>query len=185
MAPTAGSTTTSGSASATFQPQESLSTPSVHPACPSDLHLLPIHSVTRTAPCGPSTTSLSVRVSFFSDFASTPMLFTSRPYYSSAVRWPHLRPLRTRPCLLSAGLKSPTSCRHPSLITKTGSAILGSGLLATAIAQELYMFNEETVIAAGYFILFAYIAKVRTLPWGANFSFCIVLFFSLWGLSVV
>ena len=50
---------------------------------------------------------------------------------------------------------------HPSLITKTGTAILGSGLLATAISQELYVFNEETVIAVGYFILFAYIAKVR------------------------
>jgi Mitochondrial ATP synthase B chain precursor (ATP-synt_B) len=51
---------------------------------------------------------------------------------------------------------------HPSLITKTGTAILGSGLLATAISQELYVFNEETVIAVGYLILFAYIAKVRT-----------------------
>jgi F-type H+-transporting ATPase subunit b len=50
---------------------------------------------------------------------------------------------------------------HPSLITKTGTAILGSGLLATAISQELYVFNEETVIAVGYFVLFAYIAKVR------------------------
>jgi Mitochondrial ATP synthase B chain precursor (ATP-synt_B) len=47
------------------------------------------------------------------------------------------------------------------LITKTGTAILGSGLLATAISQELYVFNEETVIAVGYFILFGYIAKVR------------------------
>src|SRR5258708_23057513 len=50
---------------------------------------------------------------------------------------------------------------HPSLVTKTGAAILGSGLLATAISQELYVFNEETVIAFGYIILFAYIAKVR------------------------
>jgi hypothetical protein len=59
---------------------------------------------------------------------------------------------------------------HPNLITKTGTAILGSGLLATAISQELYVFNEETVIAVGYFILFAYIAKVRL--------FSPVLFFS-------
>jgi hypothetical protein len=49
---------------------------------------------------------------------------------------------------------------HPNLITKTGTAILGSGLLATAISQELYVFNEETVIAVGYLILFGYIAKV-------------------------
>jgi F-type H+-transporting ATPase subunit b len=39
-------------------------------------------------------------------------------------------------------------------------AILGSGLLATAISQELYVFNKETVIAIGYFIFFAYIAEV-------------------------
>jgi F-type H+-transporting ATPase subunit b len=70
---------------------------------------------------------------------------------------------------------------HASLITKTGSAILGSGLLATAISQKLCVFNEETVIAVGYFILFAYIAKVRTLHWGVNFS----IFFSLGSLSVV
>jgi|SRR6266850_1454471 len=50
---------------------------------------------------------------------------------------------------------------HPSLITKTGTAILGSGLLATAISQELYVFNEETVIAVGYLALFVYIGKVR------------------------
>jgi hypothetical protein len=50
---------------------------------------------------------------------------------------------------------------HPGLITKTSTAILGSGLLTTAISQELYVFNEETVIAVGYFMLFAYIAKVR------------------------
>jgi F-type H+-transporting ATPase subunit b len=49
------------------------------------------------------------------------------------------------------------------LITKTGTAILGSGLLTVAISQELYGFNEETVIAAGYILLFAYIAKVRSL----------------------
>ncbi|TFY82126.1 hypothetical protein EWM64_g1891 [Hericium alpestre] len=51
----------------------------------------------------------------------------------------------------------------PNLITKTGAAILGSGLIATAISNELYVFNEETVIAVGYFILFGYIAKsIRT-----------------------
>jgi F-type H+-transporting ATPase subunit b len=33
---------------------------------------------------------------------------------------------------------------HPSLITKTGTAILCSGLLAAAISQELYVFNEES-----------------------------------------
>lgn len=49
----------------------------------------------------------------------------------------------------------------PSLITKTGTAVLGTGLLATAISQELYVMNEETVIFAGTFFMFAVISKVR------------------------
>lgn len=51
---------------------------------------------------------------------------------------------------------------QPGLVSKTGTAILGSGLIAAAISQELYVFNEETVILAGYAILFAYIGKVRS-----------------------
>ncbi|KIJ65432.1 hypothetical protein HYDPIDRAFT_152238 [Hydnomerulius pinastri MD-312] len=53
----------------------------------------------------------------------------------------------------------------PSLVTKTGTAILGTGLLATAISQELYVVNEETVVAAGTFILLAYIAKLIREPY--------------------
>ncbi|KAF8840390.1 ATP4, subunit B of the stator stalk of mitochondrial F1F0 ATP synthase [Paxillus ammoniavirescens] len=53
----------------------------------------------------------------------------------------------------------------PSLITKTGSAILGTGLLATAISQELYVVNEETVVAVGTFILLTYIAKLVREPY--------------------
>lgn len=49
----------------------------------------------------------------------------------------------------------------PGLVTKTGSAILGTGLLATAISQELYVMNEETVIAAGFVVLATFIARVR------------------------
>ena len=49
----------------------------------------------------------------------------------------------------------------PGLVTKTGSAILGTGLVATAISQELYVVNEESVILAGFVVLAAYIAKVR------------------------
>jgi len=47
----------------------------------------------------------------------------------------------------------------PSLVTKTGTVILGSGLAATAISQELYVMNEETVIAVGFFLLLTFIAK--------------------------
>lgn len=50
----------------------------------------------------------------------------------------------------------------PNLLTKTGSVILGSGLVATAISQELYVMNEETVIAVGFFLLLTFIAKVRS-----------------------
>jgi F-type H+-transporting ATPase subunit b len=48
----------------------------------------------------------------------------------------------------------------PSLITKTGTAVLGTGLLAAAISQELYVVNEETVLLVATFILFGYIGKV-------------------------
>jgi len=53
----------------------------------------------------------------------------------------------------------------PSLVTKTGTVVLGTGLLATAISQELYVLNEETVVFAGTFILFAYIAKLLKEPY--------------------
>ena len=49
----------------------------------------------------------------------------------------------------------------PNLITKTGSVILGTGLLATAISQELYVVNEESVILVGFVILASLIGKVR------------------------
>ena len=52
----------------------------------------------------------------------------------------------------------------PNLITKTGSVILGTGLLATAISQELYVVNEETVIAVGFVILATLIGRVRHIP---------------------
>ncbi|KAF9814331.1 hypothetical protein IEO21_05174 [Rhodonia placenta] len=64
--------------------------------------------------------------------------------------------------------KMPSS---PGLVTKTGSVILGTGLLATAISQELYVVNEETVIAAGFFILLTFIAKSVREPyrdWAEN-----------------
>ncbi|KAL6297856.1 hypothetical protein BKA93DRAFT_839417 [Sparassis latifolia] len=47
----------------------------------------------------------------------------------------------------------------PNLITRTGTAILGTGLLATAISNELYVVNEESVILVGFAVLVAFIAK--------------------------
>ena len=61
--------------------------------------------------------------------------------------------------------KMPSS---PGLVTKTGSVVLGTGLIATAISQELYVVNEETVIAAGFFVLLTFIAKVSALCLGTT-----------------
>lgn len=48
----------------------------------------------------------------------------------------------------------------PNLITKTGTAILGTGLVATAISQELYVVNEETIILIASAMFFTFLAKV-------------------------
>ena len=48
----------------------------------------------------------------------------------------------------------------PSLITKTGTALLGTGLIAAAISQELYVVNEESIVLLSSLIVFTYIAKV-------------------------
>lgn len=48
------------------------------------------------------------------------------------------------------------------LVTKTGTAILGTGLIAAAISQELYVVNNETIVVVATAILFAAIAQVRT-----------------------
>jgi len=48
----------------------------------------------------------------------------------------------------------------PSLITKTGTALLGVGAAAVAISQELYVVNEETIVLIASAIVFTYIGKV-------------------------
>lgn len=136
------------------------------------LHILPFplltclfcHSVARTTSCGCPANPLCVRLAR-SDFslpsncsAHAPPLPPSFVLYSRTMASSSSNP--PPPAERAAEIidKLPS---HPSLVTKTGTAILGSGLLATAISQELYVFNEETVIAVGFFILFGYIAKVR------------------------
>lgn len=49
----------------------------------------------------------------------------------------------------------------PSLITKTGTALLGTGLIATAISQELYVVNEESIVLIASLIVFTYLGKVN------------------------
>jgi F-type H+-transporting ATPase subunit b len=46
------------------------------------------------------------------------------------------------------------------LITKTGTALLVTGAAATAISQELYVVNEETIVLVASLIVFTYIGKV-------------------------
>ncbi|CAG7847976.1 ATP synthase subunit 4, mitochondrial Flags: Precursor [Serendipita indica DSM 11827] len=46
-----------------------------------------------------------------------------------------------------------------NIVSKTGAIVLGTGLAATAISQELYVVNEETVILAGFAILATIIAR--------------------------
>jgi len=52
-----------------------------------------------------------------------------------------------------------------SLVTKTGAVVLGTALTATAISQELYVVNEETVVLAGFLILTTYLAKILQEPY--------------------
>jgi Mitochondrial ATP synthase B chain precursor (ATP-synt_B) len=48
----------------------------------------------------------------------------------------------------------------PNLITKTGTALLGTGLIAAALSQELYVVNEESIVLIASLIVFTYIGKV-------------------------
>jgi len=47
----------------------------------------------------------------------------------------------------------------PGLVSKTGTALLGTGLAAAAISQELYVVNEESIVLLASIIVFTYIGK--------------------------
>ncbi|KAG5351953.1 ATP synthase subunit 4, mitochondrial [Termitomyces sp. J132] len=53
----------------------------------------------------------------------------------------------------------------PGLLTKTGSAILGTGLAAAAISQELYVVNEESIILIASIMFFTYLGKIIQEPY--------------------
>jgi len=53
----------------------------------------------------------------------------------------------------------------PNLITKTGTALLAAGAVATAISQELYVVNEETIVLVASLIMFTFIGKVLRDPY--------------------
>jgi len=52
-----------------------------------------------------------------------------------------------------------------SLVSKTGTVVLGTGLTAAAISSELYVVNEETVVLAGFLIIATFIARSIRQPY--------------------
>jgi F-type H+-transporting ATPase subunit b len=83
-------------------------------------------------------------------------LYGLRIYYSRSMASTNPPPPAERASEIIDKLPS-----SPNLITKTGTAILGTGVVATAISQELYVVNEESIILLASIIFFTYIAKVR------------------------
>ncbi|KAJ7230561.1 ATP synthase, partial [Mycena pura] len=53
----------------------------------------------------------------------------------------------------------------PNLITKAGTAILGTGVAAAAISSELYVINEETVLLVGSLIFLTLVARAIRQPY--------------------
>jgi len=87
--------------------------------------------------------------------AGVPQTFTSRSMSSSNPPPPSERASE----IIN---KLPSS---PNLITKTGTALLGTGLAAAAISQELYVVNEETVLLVGSAIFLGLLAKAIREPY--------------------
>ncbi|MCV2423832.1 ATPase B chain family protein, partial [Paucibacter sp. DJ4R-1] len=52
-----------------------------------------------------------------------------------------------------------------SLISKTGTVVLGTGVFAAAISQELYVVNEETIVLVGTAIMFTLLARILKDPY--------------------
>ncbi|KAG8697240.1 atp4 subunit B of the stator stalk of mitochondrial F1F0 ATP synthase [Ceratobasidium sp. 395] len=52
-----------------------------------------------------------------------------------------------------------------SLLTKTGSVVLGTSVAAAAISQELYVVNEETIVLVGTAIIFTLIGRAIREPY--------------------
>jgi len=54
-----------------------------------------------------------------------------------------------------------------SLWTKTGGVVLGTALTAAAVSTELYVANEETVLAVGFFIIVAAVGRSIGAPYSS------------------
>ncbi|KAJ9092628.1 hypothetical protein QFC19_008666 [Naganishia cerealis] len=59
------------------------------------------------------------------------------------------------------------SVPQTSLFTKTSGVLLGTGLTAAAISSELYVANEETVLAVGFFVILAAVASSIGAPYSS------------------
>ncbi|KAF7309517.1 hypothetical protein MIND_00322500 [Mycena indigotica] len=53
----------------------------------------------------------------------------------------------------------------PNLITKAGTAVLGTGVVAAAISSELYVVNEETILLVGSLIFLTLVARAIRQPY--------------------
>lgn len=58
----------------------------------------------------------------------------------------------------------------PNLITKAGTAVLGTGIVAAAISSELYVISDETVLLVGSMIFLTLVARVRLFALDASFT---------------
>ncbi|KAJ7777336.1 ATP4, subunit B of the stator stalk of mitochondrial F1F0 ATP synthase [Mycena metata] len=53
----------------------------------------------------------------------------------------------------------------PNLITKAGTAVLGTGVVAAAISSELYVISDETVLLVGSMIFLTLVARAIRQPY--------------------
>lgn len=81
--------------------------------------------------------------------------------HGSMTGFPYSRTLATQPPSERASEIINSVPSSPGLVSKTGTVVLGTGLAAAAISQELYVVNEETVIAVGFLLIATFIGRVR------------------------
>ncbi|GHJ87608.1 hypothetical protein NliqN6_4010 [Naganishia liquefaciens] len=78
-----------------------------------------------------------------------------------------VRGLATQPTPDEKATSIINSVPSTSLFTKTGGVLLGTGLTAAAISSELYVANEETVLAVGFFVILAAVASSIGAPYNS------------------
>lgn len=74
---------------------------------------------------------------------------------------------RTEPSPEEKATSIINSVPQTSLFTKTSGVLLGTGLTAAAISSELYVANEETVLAVGFLVILGAIASSIGAPYNS------------------